>query len=40
MSQVINCARALKAVNFGAINCDKPLKHIADSSEKVKEDEK
>lgn len=28
VSQVINCARALKAVHFRAINYDKPLKHI------------
>lgn len=36
MSQVINCARALKAVNFRAINCDEPVRHIAESCEKVK----
>lgn len=36
MGQMINCALALKAVNFRAINSDEPLKQIAESYEKVK----
>lgn len=36
VGQMINCALALKAVNFRAINSDEPLKQIADPCEKVK----
>lgn len=36
MGQMINCALALKAVNFRAINSDEPLKQIAESCEKMK----